>query len=285
MSLILSAESTSQTAGRRSLQLSSPVTRATVMRDQGTSPVHFLSYNQAEFSHEMFQPIYEEADREKSRHRSVTSMVLPVKDQAPPPPHSSSTLDQLWEKFCSRWQLEDSKPAADREASLLERLERLSRLIHNTRGNKAPGTSRGSEDGAQRKEGKKDEAVKTQWTVRDGRTAAESCPSGQAQWVEEPSEPADASVHGAPRHQRLCPADWDETDTVSTSGSISTVDTARLVRVFGSHRVQLLKTSSNLRKLYSTIDRQKERREQRGGRREEHLSIITEDSTVSEQMF
>lgn len=255
------------------------------MRDQGTSPVHFLSYNQSEFSHEMLQPIYEEADHEKSRHHSVTSMVPPLKDQAPPPLNSSSTLDQLWEKFCSRWQLEDSKPTGDREASLLERLERLARLIHNTRGNKAPGTSRGSEDGAQRNEGKKDKAVETQWRVREGRTEAESSPSGQAQWVEEQSEPADASVYAAPRHQHLCPADWDETDTVSTSGSISTVDTARLVRVFGSHRVQLLKTSSNLRKLYSTIDRQKERQEQRGGRSEEHLCIITEDSIVSEQML
>lgn len=187
----------------------------------------------------------------------VPSVVPQSQDQEPPPTQSSSTLDQLWERFCSRWHLEDSQTASNREASLLERLERLSRLIHDSRGSKAPGSARGSEDGAQRKE---DEAAETQRRVREARkTEADSSPSGH--------------------HQHLCPADRDETDTASTSGSISTVDTARLVRAFGSHRVQLLKTSRSLRKLYSTIDQQKERREQ--------LSLtaasrLTRDSTVSE---
>lgn len=219
--------------------------------------MNFPSYSQSEFSH---------------------GVAPQSRDQNPPPTQSSSTLDQLWERFCSRWHLEDSQPTSNGEASLLERLERLSRLIHDTRESKAPGSSRGSEDGAQRRqEGKEDEAAETQRRFREARKAeAESPSSGRDRWVEHPSE-----------HQHLCPADRDETDTVSTSGSISTVDTARLVRAFGSHRVQLLKTSCSLRKLYSTIDKQKERREQRGGASEEQLAItaasrLTQDSTVSE---
>ncbi|XP_056868006.1 mucin-19 isoform X2 [Takifugu flavidus] len=275
------AESTSQTNGNRPLPPSSPVTTATVLRDQGTSPVNFPSYGQSEFSHERFQRIHEEVNDEKSSNHLVPSVVPQSPDQNPPPTQSSSTLDQLWERFCSRWHLEDSQPTSNREASLLERLERLSRLIHNTRGSKAPASSRGSEDGAQRREdGREDEAAETQRRLGEARkTEAES---GPVRWVEHPN----GCSHGAARHQHLCPADRDETDTVSTSGSISTVDTARLVRAFGSHRVQLLKTSCSLRKLYSTIDKQRERREQRGGRSEEQLSIsaasrLTQDSTVS----
>lgn len=250
--------------------------------------MNFPSYGQSEFSHERFQRIHEEVNDEKSSNHLVPSVVPQSPDQNPPPTQSSSTLDQLWERFCSRWHLEDSQPTSNREASLLERLERLSRLIHNTRGSKAPASSRGSEDGAQRMEdGREDEAAGTQQRLGEARkTEAES---GPVRWVEHPSEHANGCSHGAARHQHLCPADRDETDAVSTSGSISTVDTARLVRAFGSHRVQLLKTSCSLRKLYSTIDKQRERRseEQWGGRSEEQLSIsaasrLTQDSTVSE---
>lgn len=217
-------------------------------------------------SHERFQSIHEEVKDEKSSKGSDPSVVTRPRDQNPPPTQSSCTLDQLWERFCSRWHLEDPHPTSNREAPLLERLERLSRLIHNTRGATAPGSGRGSEDGAQgRKEGK--EAEETQRRVR----GAGSPPSGRGRW-EDPST-------RAARHQHLCPADREEMDTVSTSGSISTVDTARLVRAFGAHRVELLKTSRSLRKLYSTIDQQRERREQLS------LSAASEpprDSTVSE---
>ncbi|KAE8290400.1 Alstrom syndrome protein 1 [Larimichthys crocea] len=48
---------------------------------------------------------------------------------------------------------------------------------------------------------------------------------------------------------------------------MSTVDTARLIRAFGAHRVRHLKTSSTLSKLYDTINKQRDGREQRRGRR------------------
>lgn len=225
-----------------------------MLRDQGTSPVNFPSSSQSAFGHERVQRIHEEVSDEKSRSHWVPSVVPQSRDQNPPPTQSSSTLDQLWERFCSRWHLEDSHPTSKREAPLLERLERLSRLIHNTRATKAPGSGGGSEDGAQRREERReDEAAGTQRGVRE----AESPPSGRVRGVE---------------HR-------DETDTVSTSGSLSTVDTARLVRAFGPHRVQLLKTSCSLRKLYSTIDKQKERREQPSI---SGASGLLQDSTVSE---
>lgn len=268
------------------------------MRDQGTSPVPFLSSNQSEVSHGRFQPIYEDVGHEKSGHPFLTNVASQFRDQDPPPPqssvqHSSSPLDQLWERFCTRWNLEDSHPTSDGEASLLERLERLSRLIHDTRGNKAPGAHPGSEEGAQRRTGgKKDQPGEPHWTVREGRETYSGSAPHQTWRIGEPSEPSNnsftsTSSHDGPRHQDRCPADQDETDTMSTSGSFSTVDTARLVRAFGSHRVLLLKTSSSLRKLYSTIDEQKERQEQRGGRGapEEHLSSLPEDSTVSFSFF
>lgn len=260
--------------------------------DWGFSPGHFPSYNQSELSHDRFQPISEEVDCENSSHHLVTSeQDLPLPQSSAL--QSSSTLDQLWERFCTRWNLEDSRPTSNGETSLLERLERLSRLIHNTRGRR----NQGSEEEAQRRnEGKKNEVGATRWRVReDRRTRAESFPSRQAWMMEEPPEPTNDSLpstcsHSGPHHEHLCPADRDETETVSTSGSISTVDTARLVRAFGSHRVQLLKTSSSLRRLYSTIDRQKARGEQRGGRTKEQLSSITasqitEDSAVSSPML
>lgn len=269
----VSAESTAQTNGSRPLPPSSPVTTATVLRDRGTSPVRFPTYSQSEFSRERFQPIHEEVDDERWSHQAVTRVAPRFREQDPPPPRGSSTLDQLWEKFCSRWPLEDSQPPRNREASLLERLERLARLIQNTRGGEAPGSSRGPEDGARRrKEGEEDEAAGTQRSVTEPRRTE----AGRVRWAEQPSEQASgSSPHRAPPHLHLRPADRDETDTVSTSGSVSTVDTARLARVFGPRRVQLLKTSRSLRKLYGTIDKQ------RGGSSEEPLAVTPEDSTVS----
>lgn len=45
-----------------------------------------------------------------------------------------SSLDQLWRMYSKRWSLDEGRPTNEREALLLERLERLSRLIHSTAG-------------------------------------------------------------------------------------------------------------------------------------------------------
>lgn len=285
-------------------------------KDQGTSPVQFLSYDQPEPSHERFQHVHVGMDYEKASHHLDQSSVLQAGGERDQdrwdrclPQQNSSTLDQLWERFCARWSLVESQPTSDREASLLERLERLSRLIHSTKGTKASEAYRDPEEKLGRRgkdatgnERKKhtgevkmstgDEAREVEWRVRGGRKVDGEPPIPRQAWtkrlqVEETSQPADkgsfTSGFSHDTSQSLCPADRDESETLSTtSGSISTVDTARLVRAFGPHRVQHLKTSTSLRKLYSTINTQKEGREQRRGRNKELLHIITLSETTDE---
>lgn len=257
----MSAESTTHTRGSRPPQPSSPapVTRATGSRDWGTGPGRLPGYHPSEPSRE----------EDYESHDAVPSTVPPSGRQDRPLPPSSAprdsgpALDQLWERFHARWTLEDPQPARDGEESLLDRLERLSRLIHGARG------SEGAEEEEEEEEEQRRDAGMDNdwWRDRDGtRTRAEAYP-----WrLEEPSEPARGPPGGPHR-----PADGDERDAPSTSGSASTVDTARLVRAFGSHRVRLLRDSSRLRRLYSSID------QQRGGRTQDLSSVRTsEDSAV-----
>ncbi|XP_029315845.1 uncharacterized protein alms1 isoform X2 [Cottoperca gobio] len=254
-------------------QLSAAFSRVTLStRDQGTSPVQFPSYHQPEPSRVRFQPVHVEVDYDEASHHLTTSSAPQAGSEGHqgrdsglrhPAAPQSSTLDRLWEKFCDRRSREDSRPTSDREASLLERLERLSRLIHGTelqeekRGRRAKDTGVGCEPPVPRQA----------WTRR--------------LQVEETSSSFTSS---SSQSQHLCPADRDESETLSTaSGSLSTVDTARLVRAFGAHRVQSLKTSSGLSKLYSTINKQKEGGEQRRGRNIVTLSETsgTDESTVA----
>ncbi|XP_041809058.1 uncharacterized protein alms1 isoform X2 [Chelmon rostratus] len=271
-------------------------------RDQGTSPVQFLSYDHPEPS-----PVHLEMDYDKTSHhldRSCVPQAGGERDQYrgdlshPAAQRRSSTLDQLWRRFCDQRSLEESRPTSDREASLLERLERLSRLIHSTRGTNTseaycdPEGRRG-EDAA----GKETHIGEMKRSVG---TEASEHPIPRQAWtqrlqVEETSQPADEDSftssfsHDSSLSPHLCPADRDESETVSTvSGSISTVDTARLIRAFGAHRVQHLKTGSGLSKLYNTINKQKDGREQRRGRRKEPPHFIalsettgTDESTVA----
>uniref|UniRef100_A0A8C3G397 Uncharacterized protein n=1 Tax=Cyclopterus lumpus TaxID=8103 RepID=A0A8C3G397_CYCLU len=235
------------------------------------------------------------------------------RDSRLPPPaarQSSGALDQLWESFCEQWSLKESRPTSDREASLLERLERLSCLIHSSRStNKSEGKPawRG-EDAGEVKRSVGCEARGTERKVRGGRKVEGEPPEVPLQaWTQRlqvqttsPSADEDSrdsftssfsQISSPSRH--LCPADRDESETLSTgSGSMSTVDTERLTRAFGAHRVQHLKTSSGLRKLYSTINKQKEGREQRRGRHKEPPHLITllettgtEESTVSRSAY
>lgn len=282
-------------------------------RDQGTSPVQFLSHDQPESSWERSQPVHLEMDYEKASHQLDRGSVLHAeRDQdggdlpRPAAQQRSSTLDHLWQRFCDQRSLEESRPTSDREASLLERLERLSRLIHSTRGTNASdaccdpeGRRGGDAAGRQRqkhigaaKRSVGTEAGEVEWNARGGRKVEGEPPTPRQAWtqrlqVEEASQPADedsfASSFSLDSSQspHRCPADRDESETTSTtSGSMSTVDTARLVRAFGAHRVQHLKTSSGLSKLYDTISRQKDGREQRrGGRLSETTS--TDGSTVA----
>lgn len=222
--------------------------------------MQFLSYDPPERSGGRFQLLRHGPDRSSD----------------PPQP----SLDQLWERFCSQWSPEEPRPSGSREASLLERLERLSRLIHSTKSPNAPETphdprerqGRRREDAAGRERKKlagemraAGEVGETRRRVGGGRATDGQALAPHRAWTQRPvgdDQDSVTSSHHA-RHPR--PADRDESENLSTtSGSLSTVDTARLVRAFGAHRVQRLKTSSGLSKLYGTISKQKEEREQRG---------------------
>ncbi|XP_035850663.1 mucin-5AC isoform X2 [Sander lucioperca] len=317
----ISADGPSQTsvtqAPKQSSQVSVAFTRVPLSsnqgaskRDQGTSPMQFPSYDQPKpsrvrfhvdlaydkASHHLDQSPVPQAGEEHDQEKMDSGFHDPTSKQ------SSSTLDQLWKRFCDQWILEQSQPTSDREASLLERLERLSRLINNTRGTymselqgeDAMGYETKKDIGVvKRSVGCEDKGI--EWEVRRGRKVEGEPPVPHQAWtqslqVDETFQPTeedsrDSSVssfsQGSSQSQHLCPADRDESETLSTmSSSMSTVDTARLIRAFGAHRVQHLKTSSSLSKLYSTIDKQKEGREQRRGRNKEPPYIITLSETT-----
>ncbi|XP_069567843.1 mucin-19 [Brachyistius frenatus] len=273
-------------------------------RDQGTSPVQFL---QPEPRPQRFLPARVEME-DVPRPRRDPDLRRPASRQ------SGRTLDQLWQTFCDQLVAEEARPT--REATLLERLERLSHLIHGTR---AADVSRVREEEDDPPEGtagtgRRWEATprrKEQEEVRrrreEVRRRSEEVTLRRKEWEEvrrreevtlrrkeweevrrseEVKESLGGEVRGGrnetkaaeddrrasssssscfPRSsshsQRLRPAGRDESETLSTvSGSVSTVDTARLIRAFGAHRVQKLKSTSGLGKLYRTIQQQKEGR-------------------------
>uniref|UniRef100_UPI003AAB220A LOW QUALITY PROTEIN: uncharacterized protein alms1 n=1 Tax=Centroberyx gerrardi TaxID=166262 RepID=UPI003AAB220A len=322
------------------LPLSSNQAPSRSRRDQGTSPVQFLSYNQSEASGEAFRPVHTEMDysRHPNTHLDQTSVPQARTEREggrrdpdlshPASRQSGGTLDQLWRRFSERWSLEESRPTNEREASLLERLERLSRLIHNTTGSTslseledeayrrrydAEQELRRMEEAAALKRRERKENIeeaersvhgeagemrgRADRKVRGGRKV-DSKPSVPRQaWAQELQEeetpnPAEedspVSLSSSLSHsQHLCPAERDESETMSTmSSSMSTIDTARLVRAFGAHRVRHLKTGSSLSKLYSTIDKQREGREQRRGRgrSKEPPHIVTPSDTTDDSI-
>ncbi|XP_067277475.1 serine-rich adhesin for platelets isoform X2 [Pseudorasbora parva] len=187
----------------------------------------------------------------------------------------SSSLDQLWRRFSEKWSMEETRLTNEGEISLLDRLERLSRLINNTTPTDQsilqPDSRNGNYD---RRSDRVDET--TEGEEQRERVHFEAAP--QHAWPER--EECQEKVH-------RCPAERDESASVSmeTSSSLSTVDTERLLRAFGPHRITSkgLKSSDSLLKLYNTINMQKT------GRRKpstKHVSVATndvstDDSTVS----
>lgn len=233
-----------------------PQTHKTSTRDQGTSPVQYLQYRPPETSHDRFHQLHVETVQPPVSWRRG-ERDLPQLD----PAESSRTLDHLWQKFCNQWTGEVLCPARDREASLLMRLERLSHLLHHTKSDAEEGRGSPVEEqlrSTQRNRGAQQEV----WSKRDVVTEAEGTMGGVGEQhrrllVGENDGHASSSSHSSSQTLHLSPADREESETSSAvSGSMSTVDTARLSRAFGAHRVQLLKSSSSLRKLYGTINKQ-----------------------------
>ncbi|KAK2896536.1 hypothetical protein Q8A67_011024 [Cirrhinus molitorella] len=185
----------------------------------------------------------------------------------------SSSLDQLWRRFSEKWSMEETRPTNDGETSLLDRLERLSRLIHNTTPtNQTIQQSYNKEEYYRRS------------NQEDGNTEREE---------QRESVQLEVTQQAWPEHEesqervRRYPAERDESASVETSSSPSTIDTERLLRAFGPQRVTSmgLKSSDSLLRLYNTINTQKT------GRRKpstKHAAVSvatddvsTDDSTVS----
>ncbi|XP_059373850.1 centrosome-associated protein ALMS1-like isoform X5 [Carassius carassius] len=154
----------------------------------------------------------------------------------------SSSLDQLWRRFSEKWSMEKTRPTNEGETSLLDRLERLSCLIHNT----TP-----KDQTIQQADRRKGEyyrmSSREDWTTEEGEQL-EVAP--QKAWSEH-EESQERAHH--------CPAERDESASVETSSSLSTIDTERLLPAFGPHRVSSKgqKSSDSLLRLYNTINMQK----------------------------
>ncbi|XP_077053316.1 ALMS1 centrosome and basal body associated protein isoform X2 [Siphateles boraxobius] len=190
----------------------------------------------------------------------------------------SSSLDQLWRRFSEKWSMDETRLTKEGELSLLDRLERLSRLIHNTTPTEQTILQPdGRNGGYDRRRDREDET--TEGGEQRERVQLKAAPL-QA-WPEH--EESQERAH-------RCAAERDESAGVSmetSSSSLSTVDTERLLRAFGPHRVtnKGLKTSDSLLRLYNSINMQKT------GRRKpstKHAAVSvatndvsTDDSTVS----
>ncbi|XP_016400898.1 uncharacterized protein LOC107733682 isoform X1 [Sinocyclocheilus rhinocerous] len=187
----------------------------------------------------------------------------------------SSSLDQLWRRFSEKWSMEETRPTNEGETSLLDRLERLSCLIHNTSPTDLTIQQSHSRKGEYYRRSDR-EAGTTEGEEQRERVQLDVAP--QQAWPEH-EENQDRVDH--------CPAERDESVSVETSSSLSTIDTERLLRAFGPHRVTSkgLKSSDSLLRLYNTMNMQKTGRRKP---RTKHVAVSvatddvsTDDSTVS----
>ncbi|XP_058049049.1 centrosome-associated protein ALMS1 [Ahaetulla prasina] len=220
-----------------------------------------------------------------------------------PSSHRTSTLDDLWAKYLERqnqWrQLKPIESNHRTELSLVERLDRLARLLQNPVRHslalvledqkeprrKAPrlGSPR-EKKMASRKKVASQPSIETSEEALVGPSSAWQSKSrrpktghlravepGDRNWdgsltSKTPSETSsdlrpgrDASViTDVTSESEGTRIDTESATQTGTSESLSTINTARLIRAFGQERVQV---SPKLSQLYSTIDLQKTRSE------------------------
>ncbi|XP_027764264.1 Alstrom syndrome protein 1-like [Empidonax traillii] len=206
--------------------------------------------------------------------------------------HSSGSLDELWVKFLERQrrhQHHDSRSAG--ELSLVERLDRLARVLQNPVQHTLIPAKAGSNVPERKTEGR--ERTKTGLGENDTSGSGVEVTAtrvGQRAWDNpnlgelrekrggETTTHHNTEIPGK-QHPLESPSDdsWEtrlsgehgtsasewgtatEPDTTSgRSSSLSTIDTARLLRAFGHRRVRL---SPRLSRLYSAISHQKRRSE------------------------
>lgn len=186
----------------------------------------------------------------------------------------STSLDQLWRRFNEKWSVEDSRTTNEGDTSLLDRLERLSRLIHNTTPTNKTIKQLDSTNRRRETRGDKEDGMRTEEGAERERMTPRHA------WAEQEDNPESV---------QHCPAERDESSSVSmeTSSTMSTIDTERLVRAFGHHRVTskgLKSTDSLLRLHQNTINKQKTSRRKPSTKHAavsaNTENISTDDSTV-----
>lgn len=213
---------------------------------------------------------------------------------------SGGNLNDLWQRFNERRSQREAGPP---ETPLLDRLERLSRLIHSSRNATPLGGREASAPGKRREERRRRHGEKEEKRRGDDdqgrgqreadrrrgngdRAVREAWAEPEAEQEEESLSSSTLTESSVGRHR--CPAERDgETDASDTASTMSTIDTARLIRAFGPGRVQ---ANPGLNRLYCAIGRQKEGTEQRRGRKRAGSkppapapseTNSTDDSTIS----
>ncbi|XP_031760282.1 Alstrom syndrome protein 1 homolog [Xenopus tropicalis] len=208
-------------------------------------------------------------------------------------PMEETSLDDLWARYTNRKKLQQSESKSNHELSLVERLDRLARLLHNSSSH-SPLSAK--DEPLADLEQSKNHVKERSWEGSgnkgerwyDKKLSGTGLHVGGRYSLDEIdiTSHADESSVGSDLYPLLQSAKSDsapsETGTATQTGSevttqtsessstlktvsssVSTIDTIRLINAFGPERVC---PSSRLSRLYSAIDLQKRRSEESTGK-------------------
>ncbi|KAE8628762.1 hypothetical protein XENTR_v10000208 [Xenopus tropicalis] len=232
-----------------------------------------------------YMSVTRESDGHKRLHKSQATL-----DQSSV---SQQSLDDLWARYTNRKKLQQSESKSNHELSLVERLDRLARLLHNSSSH-SPLSAK--DEPLADLEQSKNHVKERSWEGSghkgerwyDKKLSGTGLHVGGRYSLDEIdiTSHADESSVGSDLYPLLQSAKSDsapsETGTATQTGSevttqtlessstlktvsssASTIDTIRLINAFGPERVC---PSSRLSRLYSAIDLQKRRSEESTGK-------------------
>ncbi|XP_075202097.1 centrosome-associated protein ALMS1 [Anomaloglossus baeobatrachus] len=177
---------------------------------------------------------------------------------------SHQSLDDLWARYTES-RRRATEPSSDVEVSLVERLERLARLLQNP----TTRSLRSSKDEERHQKRETKKSAREMWYKRKlredpaldddsvGKPYEDSPDSGSLQ--SDLMSEARSSVTDSATASTQSQVGSDISSMTVGSNSVSTIDTIRLIKAFGPGRVL---PSSRLGRLYSTINLQKKHTEE-----------------------
>ncbi|XP_018083145.1 Alstrom syndrome protein 1 isoform X2 [Xenopus laevis] len=227
---------------------------------------------------------------------------------------SEQSLDDLWARYTNRKKLEQSETKSNHELSLVERLDRLARLIHNSSShsllsakdepladleqNKNRVKERSWEGSGKKGERWYDMKLSgTDPRVREGYSLNEMEDSNSADETSvgsgfypllrsAKSDSASYQTETATQTGSEVTSQTSESSSVATlntvSSSVSTIDTVRLINAFGPERVV---PSSRLSRLYNAIDHQKRRSEESTGKHSRNSATRTDTGELHRNVY